>query len=342
VNTKYKTQQKQWITPMLGKFMQLNLTSIISRLTLEQDDKLSALLSIATTENKKSGDPLAVRFKPAVREYIRQVSTKLGVSASEFINMLIEGVIRETLSPFQTKATQVFERFQLVMDAHGLSITDIATLLSPRNIGLSVLENRERTLDYLTSEVIAELAEWFGVSENWLRGETANPIIVPGNIISWHGLALRMKDKIAEILTDDTPEIYLYRNDQTSPVDKYLNDTEVGICLHYHRKINGLRIRIAKYFGKQTIHGCHQQPFVDFMSFCGCLLKNGDVTIETRIINRGLFNLLSYGEILPVMMIDKINGEPTAFSWHKNELQPILIPGIYSTEEWLSQFKNIQ
>jgi hypothetical protein len=53
---------------MLGKFMQLNLTSIISRLTLEQDDKLSAVLSIAATENKKPGDLWAVRFKLAVRD----------------------------------------------------------------------------------------------------------------------------------------------------------------------------------------------------------------------------------------------------------------------------------
>ncbi len=51
--------------------MQLNVTSILSRLTLEQDDKLRALLSLAAMENKKSGDPLVVRFKPVVREYIR-------------------------------------------------------------------------------------------------------------------------------------------------------------------------------------------------------------------------------------------------------------------------------
>lgn len=80
--------------------MNLSVTSLLSRLTLEQDDKLNALLSAAATESKKSGDPLAVRFKPGIREYITLASAKLGISASEFINIVIEGVIRETLSPF--------------------------------------------------------------------------------------------------------------------------------------------------------------------------------------------------------------------------------------------------
>ena len=320
--------------------MQLNVTSILSRLTLEQDDKLRALLSLAAMENKKSGDPLAVRFKPAVREYIRQVSTRLGISASEFINLLIEGVIRETLSPFQTKATKVFERFQLVMDAHGLDITDVATLLSPRNIGLSVLENRERTLDYLTGEVIAEISAWFGISENWLRGEAPNPIVVPEDITSWQKLALRIKDKIAIIDSGYLTEICLYRDDLTLPADRYSTDTEVGVCLHYPRKINGHCIRIAEYLGKQTIHGEHKHSFVDFMSFCGHILKNRQVNIQTQIISRNFFNLLSCGEILPVMMIDKINSEPTVLHWPRDEIKPILFPEKYSTEEWLSQFRD--
>lgn len=41
--------------------MNLNVTSLLSRLALEQDEKLSALLSAAATESKKSGDPLALR-----------------------------------------------------------------------------------------------------------------------------------------------------------------------------------------------------------------------------------------------------------------------------------------
>lgn len=69
--------------------MNLSVTSLLSRLTLEQDDKLNALLSAAATESKKSGDPLAVRFKPGIREYITLASAKLGISASEFINILI-------------------------------------------------------------------------------------------------------------------------------------------------------------------------------------------------------------------------------------------------------------
>ncbi|MCQ4095008.1 hypothetical protein NOM73_06270 [Erwinia persicina] len=193
--------------------MSLNVTSLLSRLALEQDDNLGALLSAAATESKKSGDPLAVRFKPGIREYVTLVSAKLGISASEFINILIEGVIRETLSPFQTRATQTIERFQLLMDAHGLKITDVAALLSPWNIGLSVLESRERTMDYLTSPLLSEIAGWFGVSKGWLQGEAVTPGITPDNIPNWHSLMQKVNTKISEASSISLPQIILLRDE---------------------------------------------------------------------------------------------------------------------------------
>ncbi|NDL64233.1 hypothetical protein [Acerihabitans arboris] len=320
--------------------MDLTVTSVLSRLALEQDDKLNALLSLAAKESNKSGAPLAVRFKPGIREYVAHVSAKLGISSSEFINILIEGVIRQTLSPFQTRATQVLERFQLVMDAHGLSVTDVATLLSPWNIGLSVLESRERTLDYLTTEILTAISAWFSVSLGWLRGEATHQIVTPCSITDWHELAFALRDKIAENAAGYTPEIMLYRGDLTPPVDMFSTDTWVGVILIYYRVINGFTLRVAQCFGEQSIAEIHQHPFLDFMTFCGYLFKNGTAHIRTQAIGSGVFNLLSYGKTLPIMAVDKINSEPTALNWQTEEIQPILLPEKYATEEWLSQIKN--
>ncbi len=322
--------------------MNLTVTSVLSRLSLEQDDKLSALLSLAAKESNKSGAPLAVRFKPGIREYVAHVSAKLGISSSEFINILIEGVIRQTLSPFQNRATQVLERFQWVMDAHGLKVTDVATLLSPWNIGLSVLESRERTLDYLTSEALAEVSAWFFVSQDWLRGEATHQIVIPSPIIHWHKLAFFLRDKIAENAAGYTPEIVLYRDDLTPPVDMFSTETWVGVLLIYYRVINGFTLRVAQCFGEQSIAEIHKQPFLDFMTFCGYHCRKGTARIRTQVINTGLFDLLSYGKILPIMAVDKINSGPTAFNWQTEEIQPILLPEKYAKEEWLTQIKNFE
>ncbi|WP_058972396.1 hypothetical protein [Type-D symbiont of Plautia stali] len=63
----------------------------------------------------------------------------------------------ETLAPRQATVTRIYERFLQLMDAHRLSVTGVATLLSGMNMGLSVLESRERTLDYLTASVIHQV-----------------------------------------------------------------------------------------------------------------------------------------------------------------------------------------
>ncbi|WJV63534.1 hypothetical protein PCO86_05690 [Pectobacteriaceae bacterium CE70] len=306
--------------------MNLNVTSLLSHLTLEQDDKLSVLLSTAATESKKSGDPLAVRFKPGIREYVTQVSAKLGISASEFINVLIEGVIRETLSPFQARATQVVERFQLLMDAHDLKITDVATLLSQWNIGLSVLENRERTMDYLTAPLLSEMADWFNVNKAWLRGEVVTPGIASGNITDWHSLSKQVDKKIAEISEAPLPQIILLRNNLVPPVDMRSHETLISVCLIQFKKINGIRLRTVEYLGEQIPYGEHEPFISDFLSYCGVLEKRGRASITTAVADAAILSLLSSGKVLPIMAVDKILFSKQLSVWQTEELMPLRFP----------------
>jgi hypothetical protein len=63
---------------------------------------------------------------------------------------MIEGVMRETLTPHQAAVTRIPERFWLLMDEYNLSSPEVAHLLADWNMSLGVLENRERTLGYMT------------------------------------------------------------------------------------------------------------------------------------------------------------------------------------------------
>ncbi|RAT13692.1 hypothetical protein AU490_11520 [Lonsdalea populi] len=153
-----------------------NITTLISRIALEQDDEIQPLIRQFSEGKRTGGTPMGIRFRPAVREFITRISQRIGISASELVNILVEGVMIDTLAPRQSTVRNIYDRFWLLMETHRLSTVATATLLADVNMGLSVLESRERTLDYLTLPVIRQLAEWFGVCPGWLECTDDHPV----------------------------------------------------------------------------------------------------------------------------------------------------------------------
>ncbi|NIG98149.1 MAG: hypothetical protein G5701_02490 [Serratia symbiotica] len=91
--------------------------------------------------------------------------------------MVVEEVMLHTLIPRQATVTRMYDRcWQLMNATHRLSLTNMATLLADMNMGVSVLESRERTLDYLTTPVIGHIVALFGVSSDWLDGTDNHPV----------------------------------------------------------------------------------------------------------------------------------------------------------------------
>jgi hypothetical protein len=79
--------------------MKLNITSILYRMATGRDDEIDKLLAQLAEGKKTACSPLAIRFKPAVRDFITLMSGRLGISSAELVNLLVEGVLRETLTP---------------------------------------------------------------------------------------------------------------------------------------------------------------------------------------------------------------------------------------------------
>ncbi|MBP2199208.1 hypothetical protein [Pantoea cypripedii] len=96
--------------------------------------------------------------------------------------MIVEGSLRDIFLSFSNSAASIIDRFEVLMQAHQLPPTDIAQILSPWNIKLSVLQDRERTVDYLTTSLLQELADWFYVSRDWLLGYDV-PVVNTGQAI---------------------------------------------------------------------------------------------------------------------------------------------------------------
>lgn len=114
-----------------------NLTTLISRMALGQNEEMQQLVRQVADGNKTAGAPVAIRFRPAVRTFITEVSRNLGISAAELVNTLMEGVMTETLMPERAAVTRIYDRFWQLMDAHRLSVHSVATMLAELNIRLS-------------------------------------------------------------------------------------------------------------------------------------------------------------------------------------------------------------
>lgn len=279
--------------------MRLDITSILSSLLLEQDENIIQLAS-RLNEGKKASDPLAIRFKPATREYITVMSSRLGISAAELVNILIESIMRETLTPRQAQAGLIPERFWLLMDTHDLTITDVVQLLSPWKIGLSVLESRERTMDYLTVPLLEQLARWFCISSEWLKGISDEPSGTPA-FTSWRDATRQ----ISEYLTpDDEPGkkiISLVINRTDVPAER-----TVGVFFSEHKLINGLTIKVTEYRGALPVSGEYEAEYNSFTTLCSFIGKKREPFISTFTVSPQMLSLLMRGQVLAISVLKKI------------------------------------
>ncbi|MDT8849003.1 hypothetical protein RN053_00740 [Pantoea dispersa] len=172
-----------------------NRTTLLSRIALEQDEDMQALVRQLATGKKTAGAPVAIRFRPVVREFIILMSQRLGISVAEMVNILIEGVVLDTLASRQALVTRLHERFWLLMDAHHLSMVNVGTLLS----GMKRVQrpgDLRTPLYYLTAPVIGQQAEWFGVSEAWLYGAEEEPVTTLCNDRAASNSSIRRKSNI--------------------------------------------------------------------------------------------------------------------------------------------------
>lgn len=320
--------------------MNLNITSILSRLATGRDEEIDKLLTQLSEGKKTAGNPLAIRFKPAVREFITLVSGRLGISSAELVNLLVEGIMRETLIPRQASVTRIPERFWLLMDEHKLSSTQVARLLSDWNIGLAVLESREQTMDCLTPNLLKMLSEWFCVNNEWLEGTSSSPVHLTV-FNDWFHAARILKKIISETDPDNfltQPDVFFVKEmDVHNP-----NDADIFIFIRRYRTINNTAIRIVECVGYCSATSESRQQSSGFMSLCGLLLQKKIISrADTFLSSPQILNSLKTGETLPVSTLWQIQklcrneeGKYSQNIWSPEEKHPLLSPNEFINDEW--------
>ena len=147
-----------------------SLTAIFTSLLALPDLDRNRIAELLQRNEKKPMQTTSLRMRPGTRQLIDELSSKIGISQSELLNLVIEGSLRDIFLPFSNTALSIIDRFEVLMQAHELDPTDIAELLSSWNVRVSVLQDRERTMDYLSTPLLQALAQWFFVSPDWLLG----------------------------------------------------------------------------------------------------------------------------------------------------------------------------
>ncbi|WP_309600951.1 conjugal transfer protein TraE [Pantoea sp. B566] len=272
----------------------MNLTEILSRVALEQTDEQRQLLEQFAEGKKTVSPPVTIRFRPASREFVNQVSHKLGISVSELVNVIVEGVMTETTAPRRASVNRVYERFWHLMDRHGLDVAQVATLLSELNIGMSVLENRERTLDHLTLPVLEQLASWFGVQSGWLAGKDILP--VPSVVLRdfWQAAECLLPHKDTVI---NSLRFYRRQLNEGEPALNFSH--EMVITATRDKYINGVYLEINYLTGVVPLTVNTESETNAFLSFCELLRLKGRVAqIYFRKLPDRFFGSLKYGHEL--------------------------------------------
>ncbi|EIT7321823.1 TPA: hypothetical protein QCI36_004446 [Enterobacter ludwigii] len=147
-----------------------SLTAIFTSLLALPDLDRNRIAELLQRNDKKPMQTTSLRMRPGTRQLIDELSGMIGISQSELLNLVIEGSLRDIFLPFSNTAISIIDRFEVLMQAHELDPTDIAELLSSWNVRVSVLQDRERTMDYLSTPLLQALAQWFFVSPDWLLG----------------------------------------------------------------------------------------------------------------------------------------------------------------------------
>ncbi|ELO0595373.1 hypothetical protein QY625_003682 [Salmonella enterica] len=245
----------------------------------------------------------------------------LGISRAALLSMLVDGVISEVRGDTADRVVSLYERFCLLMDAHGLDVTAQARLLKPWGFLPGVLASRERTLDLLDVSLLQQLADWFYVDVNWLKCSSPYPVRTgeeyprpdADNISHWLALTehLRLLPEIA------SPAELIFCFSRSAAGEPVL---DVGLCLRYERVIGEVTVPVVRWYGMAAWEVPYtQEVFRRLQSSAGGSPRGELLRVPPESYPRircryfrlsarqmqGLFR----GEILPVMVLNHPQGE---------------------------------
>jgi len=258
----------------------------------------------------------SVRIRPESRVFLDACAAHLGISRAALFSLCIDGVVAEARDNVADRASTLYERFCLLMDAHGLNVVDQAQLLAPWGIRTSVLASQDRTLDLLNKPLLQQLSTWFDVDVNWLLGASSHPVDMTDGQRDWVMQTPSLLCRLQSLQSADPVELIFFWQQGRRPA------CNVGLCLRYRPVISGVPVTLVSVFrtvawrNEQAQQACKQLTDVISMTASGhkreraaeCaqypLIRPRYVTFSARQMQA-----IEQGEIIPAMIFDKPQGE---------------------------------
>lgn len=255
----------------------------------------------------------SVRMRPETRMFLDACAEHLGISRAALFGLCIDGIVAEARVSVADRAATLYERFCLLMDAHGLSVVEQAQLLAPWGIRPGVLTSQDRTLDLLNKPLLQQLSAWFDVDINWLLGVSSYPVDMADGQRDWVMQTPSLLCRLQSLPSEEPVELIFFWQHGRSPV------CNVGLCLRYRPVVSGVSVTLLRAF--QAVEWRDEQARQAYkqLTDVACVTSSGHLqkrSGEYPLIRRRYFALsarqmqaLDHGEIIPAMLFDNPQGE---------------------------------
>ncbi|EGD0798137.1 hypothetical protein IAQ76_001170 [Salmonella enterica] len=259
-----------------------------------------------------SSAQFSVRIRPESRVFLDRCAEHLGISRAALFGLCIDGIVAEARDSVADRASTLYERFCLLIDAHGLSVVEQAQLLASWGIRASVLASQDRTLDLLNKPLLQQLSTWFDVDVNWLLGDSTYPVDMADGQRDWVTQTPSLLCRLQSIQSEDPVELIFFWQHGRKPHN-------VGLCLRYRPVISGEPVTLFRAYqalewrDEQVRQAYNQLQLVTSITPSGHLKEQVEKYPPVRMrfftFSARQMQALDNGEIIPAMIFNKPLGE---------------------------------
>lgn len=252
----------------------------------------------------------SIRLKPQTRAYLQAQSETLGISVSQLINIMVDGVVELETAPINNRIDSLYDRLILVFESHHIAPLDMSRMLSKYGVTLSKIKSRDSMLDLITPEMLKDVSGWFGVNPDWLSGEKED--IYPRNCIYWdkrpENMVLSVIDRLIKYRETD---VYVIKTDGVSfeeaeNNDDVMHNMRMGFLIRYQQTVEG--VTFDKYelceFQRWNYVRCRDELKAIFLGIIKLESAYTGVHLHGYSLDKGVMDKLIQGKVFPPLLKD--------------------------------------
>ncbi|WP_168385866.1 hypothetical protein [Erwinia amylovora] len=285
----------------------------------------------------------SIRLRPDTKAYLQSQSEALGVSLSQVINMILDGVVSmETKSSADNRVKKLYDRIMSLFESHHINPVEMVKMLSDYKIKLSHIRSPEIFVDHITTDMIKDIAAWFSVDYNWITGDS-NYIYDPRSN-SWYKDSYNFcVDLLGKSYSLSNFKIYVVVKKGVSfhLAEEYGdNDSrlDVGFILSYTNHVNG--VCFTKYevceFQRWNYYKCRSylRFIFYFLNKLYSKVMSYSISFDEKVING-----LKGGVVLPSTIV-KLTSDTWNFAEYIGNIKHNLNIET-NAEEYLERFDRL-